>query len=681
MFAEEGSTVKIGALLLQDGNLLCFDGSKSNLFLVSGFEKCSFSQRVMGKKVVTTPAVGTIDNQIAFENALLEMDDPYAAKGTSSLSKFYDGLLKAGEILGIDYIKVPFSNPDLNLLTAGVKNSLEAEIAFSEMTDLGQLFFSLTNKLDLDGNPILLSDKTILYLTNSLKDIKDETYIKKDLLDKTLKEIFSQNKYLISNNIINELSDISKLDLIATTLGINFETSEKNDIAKAIHEINKKIGPFLFKMILEDNIIWDSKGNWFLKGVYYESREQTIDLLCGDSIVLNGKSYHIDNGLTLYQGLFTQLIKDLTEGRSSFYLDFSRNHFEKVQNALDELIFHSAKRAIYKNHDRVLGFNDIKVRDHSAQAKEIIGEGAIRNVYMDLCSLLTSFPTQLDAGQEVLKVSFYNWIKNRIGQAQTGTITEDFTYNFEDCLYSYGSHSEKYIFKIVFAKADINEFIAKNGFFRQHDSSLFAPAFQSETENAPHISIHSFSALNNYQDFTSDLFESLQSAPCEKLYFIFRGRYGKPLKGARTSYYNLKPFLNAKIGYELDLKDNSDSQINHINLMRMYAGLLAGYRIYVSKSPSDFNFPKGVGLEARNLLAILTKTGCLTFNKRNSDTPTNEITQFEKILNIFIQEAFDDSGPLRILMKNHKHSLIPYSEPGTFAELLLSELSYTALKK
>ncbi|MBD3341715.1 MAG: hypothetical protein GF353_21600 [Candidatus Lokiarchaeota archaeon] len=59
---DDEDSLKFAAMLLPDGNLLCFDKSKSNLFVVSGFEKCSFSQLVIGKNAISTFSSGTLDN-------------------------------------------------------------------------------------------------------------------------------------------------------------------------------------------------------------------------------------------------------------------------------------------------------------------------------------------------------------------------------------------------------------------------------------------------------------------------------------------------------------------------------------------------------------------------------------------------------------------------------------------
>ncbi|MBD3339336.1 MAG: hypothetical protein GF353_09515 [Candidatus Lokiarchaeota archaeon] len=665
--------------------MLCYDDSRPNLFLVSGFEKCSFSQRVMGKKVVTTPASGTIDNRIAFKNALLEMDDPYAAKGTSSLRKFYEGLVKAGEILGIDYIKVSFSNPDLNLLTAGVNNSLEAEIVFSKMPDLGLLFFSLSLSIDLDKEAtFVLSDETLMRLTNGIKEPGSEGYISKDDVNQALKQFYDNFKSSTELHKFGSFSDGKKLVKISHALGITPRLTSKIEVHDTLREIHAKIGPFLLKMLLEDRVRFDANGRWSLKGVYFESLEQAADLICGPSLSVGGSSYFLPNDLSRYYGSFTRFMTDLTTGGSHFGIDLRKDHFAQSQHALDELIFAVARRALFKNKEvRVIGQDkdgndvmDVVVKDDSG--KEIVGLGAIQNAYSHLCSELTELPSRF-GNKKHLKDALYEWLHKRIGEAQTGTIKEDFEFNAEKYLYYYNRKGDKYSFKISITAKQINEFLNSNGFYGQYHHEKYINRIL--TQERLLIPEDSRSALQHRSRVANALFNGLQSVHEGKLYFNVYSEVGRKIRDSGAEkllpYYSAKPDLGNSEGYELDLQKGASAtdQINEVNLLKIYASLLAGYSVYISESPTRIGYGKA------EMVAILTRTGCKLYERRTINkraTAVNKWSAAEKQLNALVGQIFSSDGPYRTSSQNDRHYLLPYAVPSAFIELLLAELAYPA---
>ena len=98
---------------------------------------------------------------------------------------------------------------------------------------------------------------------------------------------------------------------------------------------------------------------------------------------------------------------------------------------------------------------------------------------------------------------------------------------------------------------------------------------------------------------------------------------------------------------------------------------------------------EGLALTSNTLVGSFTHSGSFIYNKyKDSDGDKvliNQLLPREKIINKFMKDFFAETQTLRTCLRNEQHLGLPYTHPGAFIDLLISQIStdvkYTMIKK
>ncbi len=124
--------------------------------------------------------------------------------------------------------------------------------------------------------------------------------------------------------------------------------------------------------------------------------------------------------------------------------------------------------------------------------------------------------------------------------------------------------------------------------------------------------------------------------------------------------------------FELDFSKGVDSKQNEVNLLRLYAAILAGYTVRISTSENVFELDSGEDGEidiSPYLVAHISRAGCFIFNEyaNPNDYRYNDI---EMRLNTMIEGFFRETDASRSSITNANYLHLPYSHPYALFDIL-----------
>ncbi len=710
-------------IMAPNGNFFGINKRTGKLCLLKGFTYIQYSTENVGNLAYSATSLNLAGNKHAFDRVVLSGVKQSIISGIKT-DKFLSAIVKSASDRDIYIDKNGLQNYfdenglEVEVLSEEIQSSLNRQLEVQKLWFLGDLFIKEDADPPEEATVFTVTPEEFRLVSNNL-DIKVVSKNIKSFNDYLLSLNDRRNKGLTPTEYLKSLKREDRILHLARGLeiiglGENIDFNDEREARYTVSQINNKIGPFLLNLIMVKKLALSEDGKWRIEAIT-EGLDDFKSEVVNSKVKLSSVQYGYDK---VVARLFTS--KFIYLDNSKIFVPI-KNDFSKYLKELEVYLDSYRQKKYYAD-----AYSILMNSEHISEFEKALGEELVFKKLKDIVmsepsipksdkkNALLAFKLQFlefnvkDSGKNN-KVKLLEKFREIVFEIQAGTIKDDIELPIP-FVFASESKADNYPrinIKLTLTAADLNLFFSKHGLPNLHRQENFY-YIKDDTSGKIPKSYRALLALDNFGVFRDKFYNEMKEIeesliikrikrqPIEDRPYRHTGQDGEPDKKLFVRFYGKKidgeltqirqHDAEAMYGwfrnddtrspkpFVLDFNQPADSEINELNILRIYTALLVGYFFRISTSETIFGLSGPTKVSA-SVVAHVTRLGCKIVNKYD-DIDNRVLNNIEKRINSMIDRFFKDTGTIRTASENDNNLLLPYAHPKAFFDnFFLTRLS------